>query len=187
MSCSNCSCLYKSRILFLILISFGETTFGFYRFYVYTSPDFSNGFHFNITNLPNLTDPITLPFMLDAASLLTSFLLSSLMVLVVLLLHAFCLCAFLYSCHRLGSGRHGNYCCLCGNKMQALYRLVSLDCNCPYYRSRPKLRFRLRFFLLALCFLLRGAAAYFYWTLTSKKHNCDNPILYRNIFLFRTK
>jgi hypothetical protein len=45
---------------------------------------------------------------------------------------------------------------LFGNK--ALRRFLIIDCNCPCYKARPKLRFQMRFVLLCIFFILRITA-----------------------------
>ncbi|CAF1607386.1 unnamed protein product, partial [Didymodactylos carnosus] len=45
-----------------------------------------------------------------------------------------------------------------------VHRTIALDCNCPSYIARPKLRFKFRFELLLLCALFRLIAIILYST-----------------------
>ena len=47
---------------------------------------------------------------------------------------------------------------------KALRRLFIVDCNCPFYRARPKLRFQMRFGLIFAFFILRIVAISLYAT-----------------------
>lgn len=47
-------------------------------------------------------------------------------------------------------------------KSKANHRCVSLTCNCPWYKARPKLRFQVRFGLLSFFILLRIIAVILY-------------------------
>lgn len=57
---------------------------------------------------------------------------------------------------------------------KAVRRLIILDCNCPCYKPRPKLRFQLRFGLLFVFFILRIAVIGSYASVSSDKNNASN-------------
>ncbi len=72
---------------------------------------------------------------------------------------------------------------------KALRRFLIVDCNCPCYKARPKLRFQARFVLLCIFFILRIVAIALYASSSQSNNNggtlaviCAISI----IFLFNT-
>jgi hypothetical protein len=52
-------------------------------------------------------------------------------------------------------------------KNKCLRRFISLDCNCPCYKARPRLRFLVRFVVLVIFFILRIIAISMYLSVDS--------------------
>lgn len=174
MCCCNCPCFYKGRMPLLITLTLFEGIFGLIRGVVFIAIPTSAGTLNNHTNIINTTDRLTTAFILDVASSLTATLVIILIVLAILIP--------LFIIALIASGGILVCCCiaccmdseirsfcpsLSRRNFQALYRILSADCNCPCYRARPKFRFSVRVIFTLSCAVLRGIAIYLYWSISS--------------------
>jgi hypothetical protein len=71
---------------------------------------------------------------------------------------------------------------------KALRRFLIIDCNCPCYKARPKLRFQMRFALLFLFFILRIIAIGLYATAPGNTNGGILAVIcvFSLIFIFNT-
>jgi hypothetical protein len=72
---------------------------------------------------------------------------------------------------------------------KALRRFLIIDCNCPCYKARPKLRFQVRFALLCIFFILRIVSISLYATAPSGDGNGETLAIvcaFSLIFIFNT-
>lgn len=167
----NCPFFYRVRPIAIVLLSLGEAYLLLYRInllfpYILNTSTLNMSITLNYTMIENGSTPIMIAFLLDAASSITA----ATMGIFTLGVIAIFLTFFVYICCCICCCRQCIQSCLCGDQssLKALQRFLSLDCNCPCYRARPSLRFRLRFTFLLLCFGLRSAANYQYWSLSGK-------------------
>ncbi|UJR07833.1 hypothetical protein I4U23_012116 [Adineta vaga] len=187
--CCNCPRFYKTRTTILAFLSLCEALCLSFRIFTFVSPAISKNETFALENIANLTDPIAIAFMLDWTSSIMATLMGIMIVLFIALIQCFCCLACIYAICRTGSRKNRKGCCESFGGFKALHRFISFDCNCPCYRARPKLRFRLRAVFLFLCMLLRGAAIYLYWSVSkidargkSNFYTCSVSL----IFIFTT-
>ncbi|CAF1091682.1 unnamed protein product [Adineta ricciae] len=164
--CCNCPRFYKYRILLLAVLSLCEALCGSFRVFIMISPAISKNEAFAIENVANLTDHIAIAFLLDWISSIMAFLMGIMVLLFIAMIQCMCCFACVYAIVRTGSKANRKGCCESLGAFKALHRFISFDCNCPCYRARPKLRFRLRAIFLSLCILLRGMAIYLYWSVS---------------------
>ena len=165
----SCPFFYRARPIAIVLLALGEAYLLIYRMnllfpYMLVLSATNISITLNYTMLENGTMPIMIGSVLDVASSLTGAVIGifTLGVIAILLIGSVYICCCVCCC------RHSIQSCFWGerNGLKGLQRFLSLDCNCPCYRARPSLRFRLRFTFLFLCFGLRCAAIYQYWSLS---------------------
>lgn len=169
---------YRALPFVLALISLGEMILGILRIIVFFSPKpFANSTDATILSAnPVVTSPLLLSkqscaaFSLDwIASIIPTFM--GIYITIFILLGACSLCVTcLTVCKTLTSRESAScetckncwalLCLMCVNKPN--HRCVSLTCNCPCYTARPRLRFQIRFGLLAFFILLRIIAIIVY-------------------------
>ncbi len=88
----------------------------------------------NHTKIINTTDRLNIAFILDCTSSTISY-----------------QAGFNCSCFHISE-----------SNAKAFYRLISVNCNCPCYKARPKLQFGVRIIFTLICLGLRSAAIYLY-------------------------
>lgn len=169
MGCCSAACFYKSRIFLLATLACLEAIFGIFRAVIFFAPGLSSDGSFDLSNVANITDHIAIAFVLDGASSIIS-VFTGLFVLFFLFLAPFLFCCvYCYSCCRSFPAEYRRKWFGSLFNVKAMHRFIAWDCNCPCYRPRPKLRFKLRRTLLIFCLLSRAAAIYLYYSLFGKK------------------
>ena len=74
-------------------------------------------------------------------------------------------------------------------RSKSIRRFLVIDCNCPWYRTRPRLRFQIRFLLLIIFFILRITAIGLYATAPSGDNDGGSLAVvcaFSLIFIFNT-
>ena len=143
--CCHCPHLYKKLLFLQASIGFVEFILMIVRVALFFSPGNRSGL-------------LVGGFLIDW---LTSFgpTLVGLFVVLVILVFLLKLCAFALNVHNRSQGRNNDI-----NtsgilrkilRSKSIRRFIIVDCNCPCYKPRPQLRFRVRLTYLILCFILR--------------------------------
>jgi hypothetical protein len=176
MCCCNCPCFYKARIVLLAILSVCEAICWAVRVFNFVSPLLLADEPPNFLNAVNVTDRITIAFILDWTSSIMGIFMGIFMLIFLAVLQCGCCLACVYAICRTGSAGNGKNCCRSFGCLKAAQRFISLDCNCPCYRARPKLRFRIRFAFLFICLLLRGTAIYLYKLVSGENESVSNII-----------
>ena len=173
---------YKSLPYVLALISLCDMALGIIRIYIYFSPKSSaDPQHFFDIIRYTFRDEIASPllnsrqsqaaFALDWISSIVPTLMGVYIVIFAIVsLLSCCICCDCITDNIVennpGSSPCGRccivMCCMCMNKPN--HRCVSLSCNCPCYKARPRLRFQVRFLLIWFFILLRITAVILYAT-----------------------
>lgn len=155
MCCCHCSCLYRKLPYLHALTGFFEMILGIVCIPLFFSPlSTSNG-----TTRKQYSSKYVAAFIIDWISSIVPTLVGLFTVLIILvILWKLCACCLnIYSKER-GEDINTNEVLRRLVREKALRRFLIIDCNCPFYKARPRLRFQIRFALLFIFFILRITA-----------------------------
>ena len=177
---------YRRLTYFHTLIIFVEVILGVLRLKLFLTPASSNSRFFpsrNMTVNVQETDDnqIVKGFSIDWVSCLPATLLSLFIILTIFL----AVFAKILAC-----------CSTCKDKIEVLcepteiiddvrswwktrsvHRFIQLNCNCPCYRTRPRLRFQVRLIYLSVCIILRVIAISFYISAANNNLGLDLAVI----------
>jgi hypothetical protein len=188
MCCCHFSLLYQKLLYLHALTGFLEMVFGIVRIALFFSPVSTA----TSTVSQQYSGKYVAAFIIDWISSIVATLVGLFTVLIIfVILYKLCACCLnSYNSDR----RHGDEINTSGVlrklvRNKALRRFLIVDCNCPCYKARPKLRFQARFVLLCIFFILRIVAIALYASSSQSNNNggtlaviCAISI----IFLFNT-
>jgi Ni,Fe-hydrogenase I cytochrome b subunit len=151
MCCTEFGCIYKRLPYLHAATAFLDMILGLVRLGIFFQPPST----VSESNVQKYTGQFVAAFVLDWISCIAATLvgLFTISVIVIILCKVFILCCCSKSKSEEPSSRSGSLRKLLRNK--ALRRFLIIDCNCPCYKARPKLRFQTRFIILLVFFLLR--------------------------------
>lgn len=184
----NCSWVYKKLAYLHALTGFFDMICGIVRLAVFFTPGSStNG------TRKQYSSKYVAAFIIDWISSIIPTLVG-LFVVVLILIFLFKLCACCYNTYKHQKGKSSDSINTSGVlrkliRHKAIRRFLIIDCNCPCYKARPKLRFQIRFGLMVLFFILRITAIGLY--ASSQQTDSDGGTLaivcaVSLIFLFNT-
>ena len=177
MCCFHHSSFYRCLPCHHAIILFIEFVLGLGRIIVFFSPPSSTDSLSSIESTAMSTSAMgdsraVAGFILDWISCLAATLLGLLIVLTLLLIGCKIVLTCLTDDNRVGPDDEETE-DICSVRSlwrnRAVHRLIALNCNCPCYQTRPRLRFQVRLIYLGVCFLLRLTGISLYTSAANRK------------------
>jgi hypothetical protein len=185
MCCTKLGCIYKRLPYLHAAIAFLDMILGLVRLGIFfTPPSTAGGKYFQ-----KYTGQFVAAFVLDWISCIAATLVGFFTIVVIfkILWRVVALCYGSKSNGDESSSARGSVTKLLRNK--AVRRFLIIDCNCPCYKARPKLRFQSRFIILLLFCLLRIVSIGLYAS-AGHPDNSDRSLAlicaFSLVFLFNT-
>ncbi|CAF0947543.1 unnamed protein product, partial [Adineta ricciae] len=178
MCCCHCSCLYRNLPFLHGLTGFLEMILGIIRLAIF----------FSSNPRKQYTAKYNAAFIVDWISSIVPTLvgLFTALIILLILLKLLAACCRAASDSNSGSSSKGLVRKLLQSK--SIRRFLVMDCNCPWYKSRPRRRFQIRFLLLFIFFILRITAIGLYATAPSTDDGAVLAVVcaFSLIFIFNT-
>lgn len=154
MCCWHCSGLYRKLPFLHAFTGFIEMIFGLVRLGIFFTPRAATD-----GTLKRYSGRYVAAFIIDWISSIVPTLIGlfTILVILVILFKLCACCCSAYSHREGGSGTDINTSGMLRKiiRQKALRRFLIIDCNCPCYKARPRLRFQVRFGILCAFFILR--------------------------------